>query len=248
MEIKKNKKADLESKRGVFFLTGLVVALLAAVYIIQIESVSIALTEKKDVVVTADLSESAPRTVAPKPEVKQQQKQVEEKQVIDLKNLEKIFLFDDGEIADPDDTEKGVGDFQEDGVVEIDVEDEGDIEIITGSVLGLSKIAVPMECADIRDNQERKECLNQWIVKYISKEAKFPNRLRGMSDGERVYISFMIDEHGKVVDVKSVRGENQQLVKEALRVVKSMPDFDPAAQGAKKARMTMTVPVNFKLY
>ncbi len=249
MEAKKNKKFDLESKRGVFFLTGLTLALLAAIYIIQIESGYYSL--KPDCqfpIATINASDAIPITFAPEPEKPKAEPTVEEK-----KSETQKFLNDFIETQN-DTEEKPTENKGAEAKVDKPVEDIrpaselDDVEVITGNIGNLSWVAVPKECAGLRTNEARKQCLNNWMITYVNKNARYPEIPKRMGDEERVYISFVIDEFGKVQEVKSVRGENQMLVNEALRVVQGMPEFEPASQGAKKARMTMTVPVSFKLH
>lgn len=248
METKKNKKFDLESKRGVFFLSGLTIALLAAVYIIQIESATLFSKTTPDCTLpTVDASDPIPVTFAP--EVEKPTSKPTEANTLTSEILDKYLEVDNTTDKNEPDLKVGEITKKDEGVEDIDRPDEFDeVEVITGNLGNLSWVAVPQECAGLRTNEARKECLNDWMLKFINKNAKYPALPRQMGEEEKVFISFLIDEFGKVQEVKSVGGENQMLVNEAVRVVKAMPEFEPASQGAKKARMTMTVPVSFKLH
>ena len=52
---------------------------------------------------------------------------------------------------------------------------------------------------------------------------------------------------GKVTNVKLQRGVDKSLDEEALRVVKSFPDWNPGKQRGKAVRVYFTVPINFNL-
>lgn len=85
------------------------------------------------------------------------------------------------------------------------------------------------------------------FIKYVSNEIKYPleckkNKIEGV-----VYVQFTIDTMGKVIDVKILRGVSVLLDQEALRVVQSSPDWEPAYTNGKPVRVNKVVPVRFKL-
>lgn len=64
----------------------------------------------------------------------------------------------------------------------------------------------------------------------------------------RVVLKFVIEKDGSVGDVKVMRGVHPLLDKEAIRVVKRLPQkFIPAKVGGEYVRSYMVVPVVFKL-
>jgi len=63
----------------------------------------------------------------------------------------------------------------------------------------------------------------------------------------KVFVGFVIDTKGKVSNVKLLRGVSPALDNEAIRVVKSMPDWTPGRQNGRPVRVSYQVPVNFTL-
>ena len=63
----------------------------------------------------------------------------------------------------------------------------------------------------------------------------------------KVLVDFVIDEKGKVQDVKVVKGVDELLDAEAVRVVSSSPNWKPAQVRGKKVKCQMTIYVEFKL-
>jgi protein TonB len=61
----------------------------------------------------------------------------------------------------------------------------------------------------------------------------------------RVYVRFIIDENGKVTNPEVVRGVDPILDKEALRVVKTIPDWTPGELNGKKVKVWYLIPVDF---
>lgn len=63
----------------------------------------------------------------------------------------------------------------------------------------------------------------------------------------RVVIRFMIKADGSVGETEIIRGVYPELDKEALRVVKSLPKFNPAILNGKAVDYWFTLPITFKL-
>ncbi len=70
-----------------------------------------------------------------------------------------------------------------------------------------------------------------------------------MEMGEQgiVYVKFVIDKDGSVVNEEVRKGVSESLDNEALRVVKMMPKWIPGEQDGKKVRVSFTLPISFKL-
>ena len=62
----------------------------------------------------------------------------------------------------------------------------------------------------------------------------------------RVNVVFIVNEDGSLSDVKVIRSISPELDKEAIRVVKSMPKWNPAKQNGKAVKMEYVVSVNFR--
>ena len=64
---------------------------------------------------------------------------------------------------------------------------------------------------------------------------------------EKIYVTFVIDKTGSVVDVRVARGEDTYLTEEAVRLVRSIPKMTPANQRGKPVAVNYTIPINFML-
>jgi len=111
----------------------------------------------------------------------------------------------------------------------------------------LEKLAVPMDCRHLSDWARQEACLNEWISRYIKDQVRYPEIARNLRVEEKIYVQFVIDREGVVRDAQVIRGENEALSAEALRVIESLPTFRPASQNGMKAAMRMVSTVNFKL-
>lgn len=84
------------------------------------------------------------------------------------------------------------------------------------------------------------------LSKYIEENLKYPENAKKDSLSRKVFVQFVINAEGKVENVKIARSVDQALDKEAIRVVKSMPKWEPAKQFGKPVKFTHTIAVEFK--
>ncbi|WP_282014083.1 TonB family protein [Marinifilum flexuosum] len=85
------------------------------------------------------------------------------------------------------------------------------------------------------------------LTKYLNENVKYPEEARKNGIQGRVFVNFVIDTDGSVVDVKIVRGVHALLDAEALRVVKAMPKWKAGKQRGKPVRVSYTLPIEFRL-
>lgn len=85
------------------------------------------------------------------------------------------------------------------------------------------------------------------LMKYIADHLKYPpvameNNIQG-----RVVIQFVVTKTGKIGEVKVARSKDPDLDKEAVRVVKTLPDFIPGKMNGQSVNVWYTLPITFKL-
>ncbi|WP_295731299.1 TonB family protein [uncultured Muribaculum sp.] len=82
------------------------------------------------------------------------------------------------------------------------------------------------------------------LMKYISDNIKYPAEIEMQG---RVVVKFVVTKTGKVVEVEVVRGRHPLFDAEAVRVIKTLPDFIPGKMNGKPVNVWYTLPVSFKL-
>ena len=84
-------------------------------------------------------------------------------------------------------------------------------------------------------------------MKYIADHLRYPETtVNGHIEG-RIILGFTVNEDGSLSDIKVMRSLTPALDEEAIRVVKSMPKWNPAKQNGKAVKSKYTVPVVFRL-
>jgi protein TonB len=85
------------------------------------------------------------------------------------------------------------------------------------------------------------------LYPYIGKNLKYPEQAVEEGIEGIVYLSFVVETDGKITGVTVLRGIGGGCNEEALRVVRSMPNWTPGKQGGKPVRVKYNLPIRFKL-
>ena len=85
------------------------------------------------------------------------------------------------------------------------------------------------------------------LMLYIAKQVKYPAEAKKAGAYGRVFVGFIVEPDGSLSDFKVLRGIGYGCDEEALRIVKSMPKWQPGMQRGKAVRVQYLVPVNFRL-
>lgn len=85
------------------------------------------------------------------------------------------------------------------------------------------------------------------LLKYISKNTKYPEAAKENNIQGRVIIRFCITEKGNAEMISVIKGVDPELDAEAVRVVKTLPAFNPGRQGGKAVPVWYMVPITFTL-
>lgn len=154
-----------------------------------------------------------------------------------------------------------------------DVRDEEEIktqEELTTSKLAISVADVKgsdsedaIDIADLKDNKEviEEETTpyvaveqmpqfpggNEALLKYISTHLKYPVVAAENGIEGTVTLRFVVSPTGEVTKVEILRQLDPSCDKEAIRVIKSLPQWVPGKQNGKPVPVYFTVPVRFRL-
>lgn len=85
------------------------------------------------------------------------------------------------------------------------------------------------------------------MMKFISKNIKYPASARRMGIEGQVFVSFVVDTEGKISEVTTIKGISADCDKEAVRVVQMMPPWKAGKQNGKPVKVRFVLPIKFKL-
>lgn len=222
MEPKKSESADLENKKGLFFQIGLVISL--ALTLIAFEWKSY---DKKDYSLGQLKIEDIPEEIIPitKQEEKPPPPPPPVTQVLNI-------VKDDVKLE------------EEAKVEETEVTEETKIETITKKE---EVVDEPEIFTIVEEMPEFPGGGEKALLQYLSNNIKYPAIARENGITGTVYVTFEIDQNGRVKDAKILRGIGGGCDEEALRVVMNMPPWKPGKQRGKPVRVQYNLPVRFVL-
>jgi periplasmic protein TonB len=226
MEVKKSPKADLESKRSVFLMVGLVLALGLTLVAFEYRSAP----KKTDTLGQLQMQDIEEEIIPITREQEVQPPPPPPPQVVEVLNI----VDDEMEIDDD---------------LKIDTEVTADMIIDVAPVIQTRKeveeedTQVFFIVEDMPEFPGGELALRQFIANSI----KYPVIAQENGIQGRVYVTFVVDADGSVSEPRIARGVDPSLDKEALRVVGMLPKWKPGRQRGKPVRVSYTVPINFQL-
>ena len=85
------------------------------------------------------------------------------------------------------------------------------------------------------------------LLKYIATNIKYPKESQDNGEQGRVICSFIVGRDGSVNNPEVLRGVTPLLNEEAVRVINTMPRWNPGMQRGKAVAEKYTVPITFRL-
>lgn len=227
MEIKKSKKADLEGKRSLFFQLGLMVALGLTFVAFEWTTTDVGIDEK--LWTDEEIIEEEAPPITRQDQIKPPPPPPPPPQLTDIIVIVEndVELDEELEIENTELDEDYEVDFSQ---LETEEEDSGD--------------PLPFFVLEEKPEFPGGEAALQ---RFIASHVRYPvicqeNGIQGM-----VTVSFVIDEKGRVTDVKPLRAPDANLEREAVRVVSTIPDWKPGKQRGRAVKVSYNVPVRFVL-
>ena len=222
MELKKSKKANLETRRGTHLLLGLVISLALTWMAFEYKSYDQAEGIKATQTVFMEDDEFTIQTERPKEVKPPEVKPVTTVEVVD--NTEEVPDIDINIEIDPDEALENYTLAKDDPDEDID---EPTIFVIV---------------------QDEPEFIGgeSALIKYLSK-INYPQMAIEAGTQRTVYASFVVEKDGSITNIKIIRGIGNGCDEETLRIIKAMPKWKPGKQMNTIVRVQMKIPVRFIL-
>lgn len=228
METKKSKKADLENKRNTFFLIGLVLALGATFLAFEWKAKPTA-AESLGIVQSKEVEEEI-IPITREPEVKPPPPPPPP-QVVEVLNIVEndVEIDEELKIEDSEADDETIIDIQP--VLEAHEEEEETED----EIFYFAEDPAEFPGGD------------RALYKFINDAVKYPVIAQENGIQGKVYVKFVVNEQGAVSNAQILRGVDQSLNQEALRVINSLPNFKPGKQRGKPVKVYYNAVINFQL-
>ena len=83
--------------------------------------------------------------------------------------------------------------------------------------------------------------------KYLQANLKYPAEAKSRNITGRVILAFVVEKNGSLSDIKVLRGIGGGADEEAVRVLKTSPNWKPGIQNGRPVRVAYTMPIFFQL-
>ncbi len=223
MESRKTPKADLESKKAIFFEIGLVFALALVLFSFNYKSY-----EKRTVTLIQQKADNTPEEIVPITEQKvKPPPPPPPKTVTQIKIVNNdVKVNDDIDIDVDADMNTKVADY---------VPPEEDESVPEQHIFVVVEKMPSFPGGQVK------------LMNYLATHIKYPELAKESGIQGRVFINFVVEPNGSIDHVKVLRGIGGGCDEEAVRVVKSMPKWIPGKQRGKPVRVSFNLPVKFTL-
>ena len=127
-----------------------------------------------------------------------------------------------------------------------------DIEIIEETVIEEIVFAEPIEEETIEEIFTLVEEYPSYIggdiefVKFVQANLVYPKKARRMGLEGRVFVQFVVEKDGALTDISVIKGMMGGCNEEAIRVMKSSPNWLAGKQRGRSVRVQMIIPITFK--
>ena len=85
------------------------------------------------------------------------------------------------------------------------------------------------------------------FYKYVQKSLRYPKTPRKMGIEGKVFVQFVIDEKGNLVDIEILKGIHTDCDNEVLRIMNNAPKWNPGKQRGVPVRVKKVLPIEFRL-
>lgn len=244
MEPKKTKKADLEHRRPLWFLIGLVAPLLLLVLALELplgggsndadadlpddflqESELLPAPDQHDMV--AAVEPQAKKASSSRVNIVDEKTQMEK-----LNDITKMRTVGDGDAnGDGNAASGGKSDDSDAQTLQPVAVDMGDNPLNFRVVEQLPEFPGGMSA----------------FVKWLTDNLRYPYAAQQQKMEGRVVVSFVINRDGSTADIKIMKSAGSLLDREALRVARMMPRWKPGIANNKPCRTLFAIPIDFKI-
>jgi len=230
LELKKNQNADLERFRGMFFNIGLILSLGAFIVLFEanFKASDGELALKSG---TSDFEQLMDIPISEQPPPPPPTQTVKSINLISIPDFEEI---------------------EEDLDIQLDIDITQDTKI---EDLAYSEVTTEIEFEEevteeiftIVEHQPSPKGGYEEFYRYVSENLVYPPRALRLGIEGKVFIQFVVGKDGKISDPVVVRGINEECDREAIRVLKNAPAWNPGKQRGRPVHVRMVIPINYKI-
>jgi protein TonB len=85
------------------------------------------------------------------------------------------------------------------------------------------------------------------FFKFLSNSIIYPETAREKNIQGTVFVTFIVEKNGELSEIEILRGVQEDIDKEAIRVISTMPNWSPGKKNGKPVRVQCNLPLEFAL-
>ena len=236
MEQKKTRRADIEQRRTTGFLLGLIFVL--SIFYVTLEWNS---TDSNDDIDPIDLDELMHESELVPMSNEELTTRIEEKQKTE--KAEQLHVVDDQVELQPDDVDIAVeGEGDDDETLLQELQEEEDKSLAPLNVDPNN----PLNFHIVEDLPKYPGGAVEFM-KWLTRNLQYPASARSRKIQGKVVAVFYVEKDGHVTGISITKSLSPECDREALRVLRKMPDWEPGIQNDQPCRTKVSIPIVFKL-
>ncbi len=103
-------------------------------------------------------------------------------------------------------------------------------------------------CEKYKYKKEKKRaCSNERMVSFLAFNVEYPEEAKAAGTEGTVYVSFIIDEEGRVTEPSIIRDIGNGCGEAAIDVLKKMPRWEPGKDKGEIVKVKLNLPIHFYL-
>lgn len=236
MEQKKTRRADIEQRRTTGFLLGLIFVL--SIFYVTLEWNS---TDSDDDINPIDLDELMHESELVPMSNEELTTRIEDKQ--ETEKAEQLHVVDDQVELQPDDVDIAVeGEGDDDETLLQELQEEEDKSLAPLNVDPNN----PLNFHIVEDLPKYPGGAVEFM-KWLTRNLQYPASARSRKIQGKVVAVFYVEKDGHVTGISITKSLSPECDREALRVLRKMPDWEPGIQNDQPCRTKVCIPIVFKL-
>jgi protein TonB len=236
MEQKKTQRADIDQRRTTGFLLGLVFVL--SLFYVSLEWNS---SDSDGDINPIDLDELMHESELVPMSNEELTDRIEEKQ--QAEKAEQLHVVDDQVELQPDDVEpavEGEGDDDEQLLKELQEEDDKALASLNVDPNN------PLNFHIVEDLPKYPGGAVEFM-KWLTRNLQYPAAARSRKTQGKVVAVFYVEKDGSITGINVTQSLSPECDREALRVLRKMPNWEPGIQNDQPCRTKVCIPIVFKL-
>ena len=236
MEQKKTRRADIDQRRTTGFLLGLVFVL--SIFYVSLEWNSV---DSDDGIDPIDLDELMHESELVPMSNEELTSRIEEKQ--EAPKTEQLHVVDDQVELQSDDVEaavEGEGDDDEQLLQELQEEDDKALAALNVDPNN------PLNFHIVEDLPKYPGGAVEFM-KWLTRNLQYPATARARKTQGKVVAVFYVEKDGSITGINVTQSLSPECDREALRVLRKMPKWEPGIQNDQPCRTKVCIPIVFKL-